>query len=262
MLIKDLTSYLEKLFPINLQESYDNSGLIIGDYEGKLTRVLVCLDVDEKAMDIAVKNKCELIVSHHPAIFKAIKSFTRETREGELLVKSIQNGISVFSMHTNYDSAKGGLTDILCDKLGVFGQKPIIKATPFDEYQGLGRYGDLSATIDGEAFINKLKTKLQLDLVRLIGDIPEAKNKVAVFNGSYDRDILKGLCQLGIDVLVTGDLKYHDAQELKEHGVFTIDAGHFGTEKLFVSEIASSIKNTFSDLNVIAHEGEDVFTYF
>ena len=98
-------------------------------------------------------------------------------------------------------------------------------------------------------------------MVRLIGDAPESVSKVAVFNGSYDRDILPVLLNAGPDAFITGDLKYHDAQELLLNGIFTIDAGHYGTEKLFIDEMSSILENKFPNLTVLKYEGADVFSY-
>lgn len=257
--IKNIISYLEEKAPLRLQESYDNSGLILGSRESTVSKVLICLDADESALDAACKNGCQLIISHHPAIFKAIKVFTDNTREGKFLFKAIKNNVSLYSIHTNFDSADGGLTDLLCKKLGLENIN-VLRNTSGEENHGLGRYGTISP-MKGIEFVEYLKKSLSLSVVRLIGEIPERITKVAVFNGSYDRDILEELCSLAPDVLITGDVKYHDAQELIYNGIFTVDAGHYGTEKHFVEFMAEILSEKFPELDIVHHEGSDVFRY-
>jgi len=110
-------------------------------------------------------------------------------------------------------------------------------------------------------FINRVKTKLSLECLRYVGNIPPTVSKVAVYNGSFDRDILDNLIRISPVVLITGDLKYHDAQELLYNGIFTIDAGHYGTEIIFVDDMANIIEERFSNLNVVRYKGKDVFKY-
>jgi dinuclear metal center YbgI/SA1388 family protein len=258
MKLDEILSFLEEIAPGSFQESYDNSGLILGSPDAELSKILVCLDADSKAIDYAIRQNCDTVLSHHPAIFKAIKTFTADTREGAFLVKAIKNNIALVSCHTNFDSACGGLTDLLCSRIGL-NNIIILKKAASDDH-GFGRFGNI-VKMSGKEFIDLLRSKLSIDVLRMVGEVPECILTVAVYNGSYDHDILDSLLRLNPDVLVTGDLKYHDAQELMEKGVFTIDAGHYGTEKLFVEEMARFIKARFPDLEVSQFEGTDVFTY-
>ena len=260
MKLENILSFLEEIAPLEIQERYDNSGLILGSPEAEVNKVLVCLDVDQKALELAARQDCELILSHHPAIFQAVKDFTSGTKAGDLLVTAIKNNIALLSTHTNFDSAVGGLSDLLCRKIGVSDVRILQRAFSLDREYGFGRYGNIAA-VSGKQFVKMIKTKLSLKVVRLIGNTPESISKVAVFNGSYDRDILPVLLNAGPDAFITGDLKYHDAQELLLNGIFTIDAGHYGTEKLFIDEMSSILENKFPNLTVLKYEGADVFSY-
>ncbi len=260
MKLTDILSYVETLAPHTFQEDYDNSGLILGNPEAEVSSILVCLDVDQDALNLAVEKGCHLIISHHPAIFKAAKVFTQDTREGRLLVEAIKKDIALYSAHTNFDSALGGLTDLLCKKIGLRNIEILKESSPLKADHGSGRYGNITP-VGGEEFIKDIKSVLSLDVVRTVGKIPESISRVAVYNGSYDRDILPELCALNPEALITGDLKYHDAQELLESGIFTLDAGHYGTEKLFVDELAKLLKAAFPHLNILSYEGTDVFCY-
>lgn len=257
--LSEIISYIETLAPRALQESYDNSGLILGDTDACISKALVCLDADQNALDLAVKQDCQLVLSHHPAIFKSMKTFTEDSSDGKLLVKAIKNDVALYSAHTNFDSASGGLTDLLCDRLGLHNNRIIIENSESTE-GGFGRCGTIDA-VSGEDFIKLIKTKLSLPVIRFIGSIPENISNVAVYNGSYDAEILKDLLLTDADVLITGDIKYHDAQELIANSMFTIDAGHYGTEKIFVEEVAVILENKFSGLTVLRYEGADVFDF-
>ncbi|HHU90350.1 MAG TPA: Nif3-like dinuclear metal center hexameric protein [Clostridiaceae bacterium] len=261
MKLRNLINYIEEMAPISLQEVYDNSGLVLGNPDTEISKVLVCLDVDNEAIDHAISDNCQLVLSHHPTIFKGLKNFTGTTKESGILIKAIKNDLALYSSHTNFDSADGGLSDLLCDKLGLKNIK-VLKTTSFDSAEyGAGRYGEIRST-GGMEFISRVKSKLSLDSIRYVGDIPQTITKVAVYNGSYDRDILDNLIGISPVVLITGDLKYHDAQELLYNGIFTIDAGHYGTEIIFVDVMADIIEERFSNINVIRYKGKDVFTYY
>jgi len=119
MKIKEITTCIEKLAPRELQEPYDNAGLIIGDAETEVSKALVCIDVAEKVIDEAVTNKCNLIISHHPLIFKGLTQINNKSYIGRCVIKAIQNNIAIYAAHTNLDSVIGGVNSKLCEKLGI-----------------------------------------------------------------------------------------------------------------------------------------------
>lgn len=260
MKLEQITSYIEALAPKAYQESYDNSGLILGGYRKEVTHVLVCLDGDMAALDQAIAHNCQLLISHHPMLFKAVKVLTDDTRAGSLLTKAIKNDIALYSAHTNFDSASGGLTDCLCRKLELSNIQVMKKTSTLNTDVGQGRFGEITP-ISGQQWIKEVQSKLKLNGLRWVGTVPDTVKRVAVYNGSYDRDILPELRMIKPDALITGDLKYHDAQELVESGIFAIDAGHYGTESLFVEEMVNLLKRQFPELTLIGYEGQDVFNY-
>ncbi len=119
MLIKDITGYLEKLAPISLQESYDNSGLIIGSPQTNVEKVLITLDVTERVIEEAIFEKCGLIIAHHPIIFKGLKKLTGSNLTEKLVLKAIKSDIAIYAIHTNLDNIPGGVNGILAEKLGI-----------------------------------------------------------------------------------------------------------------------------------------------
>ncbi|NQU33170.1 MAG: Nif3-like dinuclear metal center hexameric protein [Bacteroidetes bacterium] len=119
MLIKEITNYLEHFAPIILQESYDNSGLLIGSYDNEVNKVLITLDITEEVIDEAIEGECQLIIAHHPLIFGGLKKLTGGTLTEKLVVKAIKSDIAIYAIHTNLDNITGGVNSILAEKLGI-----------------------------------------------------------------------------------------------------------------------------------------------
>lgn len=126
MLLNEIISYLESAFPLSLQESYDNSGLIIGNPGANIEKALLCIDVTNEVIDEAINNKCNLIISHHPLIFSGIKKLVYYSENDNLVVKAIKNDIAVYAAHTNLDNAPDGVNKILADKLSLTNTKPLL----------------------------------------------------------------------------------------------------------------------------------------
>ena len=123
MKLEDIMNFLEKKYNPELAEKWDNSGLIVGRKESNISAVIVCLDVTADVIDQAVASRAELIISHHPLIFSEIKRITSDTLLGEKILRLAENKISVYSMHTNVDSAADGLNDFILEKLDLNGEK-------------------------------------------------------------------------------------------------------------------------------------------
>lgn len=266
----DIQKWLEEKAPLYLQESYDNSGLLVGDIDREITSVALCLDLDEQNLRRAVREKRDLIIVHHPPVFKAIKTFHSGTREGRLLYTAVKEDVAVYACHTNYDGAAGGLTDRLCSLLGLMDIKPLKgwedqgKEHLLPEEKrlasGWGRVGNLTSPKVTDVFLKQVRELLNTSFLRTAGKKPESIRRLGVYNGSYDRAILPYLLKEKVDALLTGDLKYHDAQELEQKGLFAVDGGHFPTESLFSRELARELAHSFPMLKVEAYEGKDVFT--
>jgi dinuclear metal center YbgI/SA1388 family protein len=123
MLIKEITEHLEKLFPVSLQESYDNSGLLIGSPDKEVKKALITLDVTNETLDEAIENQCDLIIAHHPVIFKGLKKLTGSNSTEEIVIKAIKSDTAIYAVHTNMDNSVGGVNSILCHKLGLTNTK-------------------------------------------------------------------------------------------------------------------------------------------
>lgn len=348
MKIKSLIKKLEKSFPKNLAESWDNIGLLVGDEGREITKVQISLDATEEVIDHAIEIGANLIITHHPIIFSGIKNVTSKNLMGRKLLKLIENKIAVYSMHTNLDSAERGLNQYICEKLGVetskildeknmemyllsvyiktefqerlkskieefgleyngyknvyytsdsvenfekagekekfknenkkisiLGEKgklsnllnEIKKIHPYDEaaYEmiktenkislgGLGRIYNLPEKVELGNYLKVVKDKLSLNNVRVVGDLDKKIKKIAVVNGG-GASFLGKLEKIGVDLFITGDIKYHEALDAREMGISIFDIGHYESEYFFTD----IIERYCDDLEVEIYNDQPVF---
>ena len=360
--VQDISGLINGLYPQSLAEDWDNVGLLLGDATSIVDRVLVCLDVEEQAIARAEEIGAQLVISHHPLIYRPLKKITPQDESGRTIFRALRQGIAVISAHTNLDRAKNGLNDWLAARVGIqnttpleqsiadllklvvfvpFGHEEMVKdalfsvgageigdydrvsfqgvgqggfrcgaqTTPFmgtpgeeekvEEFRlemvipaaitskviaklnkvhpyeevafdlyplvnqrtdvGLGRIGLLAESLSLNEFVAHIKQSLGLETLRVAGQAKGAIRKVAVCGGSGASLISDALRQ-GADCLVTGDVKYHDAQRARAEGLLLIDAGHFGTEILMVKQISEQLRQAAADrqwlLEIIEMTGE------
>lgn len=366
--VSDVTGLINQLAPSDLAAQWDNVGLQIGDPGAKVERILVCLDVQQQIIETAVRLGAQLIVAHHPLIFRPLKRLSPADASGALIYRAIQQNIAVVAAHTNLDRAQDGLNDWLAARLGLTRIKPLerpehdgyrklvvyvpigheqqmmdalfaagaghigaydhcsfrtagtgtfrggedsdpfigtagafeeaqelrletifpvalqdkiiprmIKAHPYEEVAydliplanprndvGLGRIGELEQSVSLSEFSQVVKRALDLPFLRQIGSPTQKISRIAVCGGSGMSTFVDA-ARLGADCLVTGDVKYHEAQQALEAGIAVIDAGHFGTEKIMVEELAKRLRQlaaaTSYKLDIITStEEKDPFT--
>ena len=255
--INDIQNIIEKYAPPRLKESYDNVGLMVGDMECEVTSILVSLDCTLKVIEEAQQNKCNLIFTHHPLLFKRPDSITVGSLLGKKIMMLIENHINVYSCHTNLDSAQGGINDIIMEMLG-FDSSDVIEPVKVDgrlEYRdGIGRISRLREPIILSELCNKVKRCLEIPSVRYVGNEFKLIEKIAVINGSGQSYFNEVRLQ-GVDCIITGDTTYHYVSDFEEQGIAVIDAGHFGTEWPAMKKVAvflqTKIKSLGFENNVI-----------
>jgi dinuclear metal center YbgI/SA1388 family protein len=250
MTVKDLYEKFEERIPRELSESWDNDGLMCSpDTSRRVSRVLVALDVTEEVVDYAIFSHFDLIISHHPLIFKPLSSITEDNHIARKVIKLLENGVSVFSFHTRADKLAGGVNDMLCDRLGLY------NTTPFGE-GFLGRVGTLEEQYELEDFAYKVKQALEADSVRY-ADACNPVQRIAVVGGD-GKGYVKAAIDEGADTYISGRIGYNVMEEAAEMGINLIEAGHFFTEQpvtgLFcdlVGEFDSDVYVEVLDSNVI-----------
>lgn len=347
VICKELIKEIEKKFPLYIAEDYDNSGLIIGDAEKEIKRVLFCLEVNLDVVKEAVENNIDIIISHHPLIFKPIKRIIKDNYISKAIYEIIKNDINLYALHTNFDNAQGGMNYILADileldnihnlsnnkyeelyKLAVYvpkthyqqvrealfnsscghignysccsfnisgegtfmpleGTNPYIgktnelekveeikietivkerdikravenmkKVHPYEEVaydiyklenkinHGTGVFGELKYEMYFDELCQYVKKKLNIPSLNAAGECKKKIKRVAVVGGSgyqFYKDAIKNNC----DVLITGDVKHHEAMDAINEGINIIDAGHYFTEVTAIPYISKFISSLF-----------------
>lgn len=346
--VSDIVGIINKIAPPHLAEAWDNPGLQVGDPSDNVTRIMVALDATPATISAAVSASCQLLVTHHPFIFKPLKSISTATPLGSQIQTAIRSGLSIVGMHTNYDIACGGLNDLLAQTIGLHesvplrittshellklvvfvpvdhldrvrtalfpyteslgnyrdcsfasagegtftpqaGARPFVGAIgttqkepeerlellieranlartvkallavhPYEEpaYDlyplvnegaklGLGRIGRLAEVDSLAAYARRVSELLSAPGLRFVGDPAVRISKVALCSGS-GASLLRDAVRNGADLLVTGDVKYHEARDAEDLGIALIDAGHFPTEIIMVSDVTERIERAIS----------------
>lgn len=256
--VNDIFNTLENAAPCRLAEEYDNPGFLVGRKNASVSKVLVALDITEKIVDEARKAGAELIVSHHPVIFKSRKRVTDEDVCGSVLLALIENKIAAICMHTNLDSAKGGVNDVFAEKLGL--EKISVLCTGSEEGAGLGRFGELTEERTLEAFLSDVCRALDTSGVRYHNAGKPVK-KVAVGGGSCG-SFIPLAAALGCDTIVTADIKHNEFLDAAALGINAIDAGHFATEDIICPRICEIISAKHPELDVRIAEADGDCTKF
>ncbi len=247
--IQNIISLVTELAPQKYAYDWDNVGLQMGKFNQKVKRVLLTLDINGKVLAEALEKNCELIISHHPLIFKGINSIHDQTETGRILLKAAKNNISIFSAHTNMDVAPGGLNDYLAkllniEVLNVLEANDEIKGNQISKKEkviGVGRIGNLDKKIILKEYLELIKKKLNIKHLKYHGDKNKIIKKIAVCNGS-GADFIKNAHYSGADLYITSDVKYHEAQLAEEFNLALVDAGHYETEIIFRDLIYSYLK--------------------
>lgn len=250
--VKDIIGNLEKKYPKANAESWDNVGLIVGKLNQEVRKVQLSLDTTDKVIENAIKNSADLIITHHPMIFKPVKTITTMDNLGRKIIKLIENSKSLYAMHTNLDSSKDGLNDYILNLLEVENSK-VIDVNEFDNEVGIGRLYTLSKEMNIDEYATFVKNSLKIKNIRIISENREKIiKKVALINGS-GMSYWRKVKSLGADLFITGDIGYHDALDAKEAGINVFDIGHFESENCFVELLRKDIEGmgieviTFND---------------
>ena len=233
---------LERIAPRHLAEDWDNTGLLVGSYAQKVERILVALDVDDIVVAEAIERSADMIVAHHPAIFRGMKQLRTDLPLGRRLAALLTHGIAVAAAHTNLDITRGGVNDVLAARLGLEKLSTFITTAQADgSAESLGRIGTLPAPVAIDDFAHRVCKRLGVSHVRLVRAADRPVRRVAVCGGA-GAEFIDTAVRRGADVYVTGDVKYHDAQLAAEQGMHLIDAGHFGTERPVLPVLADLLR--------------------
>ena len=271
-----ITEKLEQLAPKAAACDWDNPGLLVGRSDREVSRIYVALDASCAVVDAAIDAGCDLIVTHHPIIFRGVKSINDQSALGLKLLDLIRNDVSVFSMHTNFDSCPGGMADIVCAALGLR-KTGLMEPTGFlpenaqngaaeglqlrvvetegdvnpDAY-GIGFTAELPELLSAAELAARVKACFGLPFVQYY-DASMPIRRIACCPGS-GRGELKEVLSLGVDAFLSGDMGHHEGLDLCEEGISLLDAGHYGLEHIFVHYIAEFLRAQFPEAEIIEEE--------
>lgn len=237
MIVNDILNCITEIAPLYWQEDYDNAGLQVGNLNAEIHKALIALDVTEELVDEAVTKGCDLIVSHHPLIFRGLKHLTPETYIERAVMKAIKNDIAIISMHTNLDNSYLGVSRALAERLGLQNLRLLRPCIEDPECYGAGMIGEFPTPMEEDAFLNVVSTVLGTPFLRHSALLGKMIQKVALCGGSGSPFILDAL-ENHVDAYLTADIKYHDF--FVPDGFLLVDGGHFETEQ-FTKEIIRDI---------------------
>ncbi len=243
--IKDIIDKIEEIAPLEWQEDYDNSGLTLGDTSKECSGVYVCLDLSEDIIDKAIKKKCNLIISHHPIIFKGIKKIENNSSLGQILIKAIKNDISLYAAHTNIDNAFNGVNGILAEKIGLKNLQPLVfdKRQEIDNFLGSGAIGELEKPMKTEDFLQMIKIKLNLNQIKYNSNKQKQIKRVAICGGSGGF-LIKEAINAKADIFITGEIKYHELID-NDKQILLAEIGHFESEQFIKERIIAILFEKF-----------------
>ena len=254
--VADIIEATERLAPPELAETWDNIGLQVGHPDWPVKKVWVALDPLPGVVADGIEAGVDLLITHHPLMFKPLKSIDCKTHIGAIIQMALENRLAIFSAHTNLDAVSEGVNDALAGKLGLRNLNPLItssgpgqkgRQTAADDngidhgvVQGLGRIGSLDQEMNLGEFALMVKDHLGLDHVTMAGDPALLVKQVALCSGSGS-SLMGAFMASEAHVYVSGDLRYHDARDAEIAGRGLIDIGHFDSEHLIVDVLAGRL---------------------
>ena len=252
--VGDVCAVLESFAPLSLQESYDNAGLILGNRAQVVTGILIALDATLAVIDEADSLGCNLIVTHHPFIFKGLKTITGKNHTENCLIKAIRNDIAIYAGHTNVDAVRGGVNERMADKLGLTDTSILVPMNQNKFDCGLGMVGSLPKALTEDAFLQLVKRTFHSEHIRF--SVLRGKNiqRVALCGGSGS-EFLENALACGADAYLTGEAKYHEFFTHADE-ILLVDAGHYETEQFTKDIFFEILSENFSTFAVRISEVE------
>ena len=258
MLCKEIIQVIEATYPRTAALDFDNVGLLAGRSDKEVQRVYLALDATDGVIERAIQAGADMLITHHPLLFSPVKKVTDEDFITRRIVKLIQNDISYYAMHTNYDVL--GMADLAGNVLGLK-DSVVLDVTSIDENgkeEGIGRIGNLEKEMTLKECGLDVKHKLKLNSLKIFGDMDQKIRRLAILPGS-GKSCISAALEKGADVLVTGDIGHHDGLDAVEQGLAIIDAGHYGTEYIFIADMERFLNKKLPVLDVMKDPIEHPF---
>jgi len=257
--IGQILELLDRIAPQSLAEEWDNPGLQVGGRRDPVNKILISLDPTLEALHAAAEFQAQVLLAHHPLIFKPLTSLERDTYPGTVLWEAVQRGVAVLAAHTNLDAAEKGINDQLARLMGLLDARSLQEVENRETAVGLGRIGRLEEPRALSDLVQKVKAALGVGTVRVTGEAEKIIRTAAVVGGSGG-SLIGAASRAGADVLITGDIGHHHALTAQSLGLAVVDAGHFETEKAalagFRDLLASRMHALQWDVEAVVFRGE------
>lgn len=226
MILQDIINIIESVAPLSYQESWDNSGLQVGDRNAEIHAALLAVDVTESVVGEAIDKHCDLIISHHPLLFRGLKHLTSSTPQERCVEKAIRNNIAIYSSHTSMDAYLHGVSGRIAKKLGISDYR-ILCPTAADTNVGLGVIGNLPEPMNSDIFVNHVQQVFDCSL-RYVEASKKLVQTIAICGGAGAEFLEQAIAQ-GADIFITADMKYHEMQAAYGQ-IGVIDLDHWTSE--------------------------------
>jgi dinuclear metal center YbgI/SA1388 family protein len=245
--VKHISDFFDTWAPFSTQAEYDNSGQLVGSQKHNITGILTCLDVTEKVVHEAIRHGCNVIVAHHPVIFRKLSRIDPDTDQGSLLYKLIRHDIAVLAVHTNLDAARDGVSFVLADQLSLQDQE-FLSWHDETKSHGYGVVGNLANEMSAADFLELVCKNLGTNAVRFSGGQDGARVKRVAVCGGTGISLAAAASQKGAHAFVTADIKYHEYFDFP--ALLKVDAGHYETEFPIAEHLKNRLFKAFPDLEV------------
>lgn len=263
MQISEIIQALESFAPTELQESYDNAGLIVGNSSWNCTGIICCLDSTEEVILEAKAAGCNLVIAHHPIIFGGLKQLNGKNYVEKTVITAIKEDIAIYAIHTNLDNVLNGVSGVIADKLGLLNKKILlpkfpstdssegeIKSISIDNQSiGSGVIAELPEPMEEIGFLQMLQTGFGLKLIRHTPLLGKTIKKVAICGGSGSF-LLKTAISAGADIYITADMKYHEFFDA-DGRILVADIGHWESEQFTTGLLIDILKAKFPTFAVL-----------
>ena len=259
--IADVVEFLQEHAPLELAEDWDNVGMLLGDPQRSISGVMTCLTLTLDVADEAIERGAQLVLTHHPILFRPVQQITTATAEGRMLLRLIEAGVAVYSAHTAYDSAGTGINQQLAELFGLtrIGALRAGTSEPDDRSgarsPGAGRFGVLPAPLTLGALLQDARERLALEHLCYVGDRALQVSSLAVACGSA-AEFLPDAVRHGCQALLTGEARFHACLQARELGIALILVGHYASERPAMERLAEIVAREFPGLTTWASQRE------
>ncbi len=256
--LAQIESYLQSIAPLALAEDWDNVGLLSGNPQSEVKRIMTCLTLSAVTVEESIAEQADLVIAHHPLPFRPVNRIVTSSTTGRYLWELTRAGIAIYSPHTAWDNAKQGINAQLAQMVGLVDVQPMKPARLIsNETSGLGagRVGNLSSELSVDAIIQQLKSKLAHLRLSCNHPLDTRCRRMAIVCGSGGSFVDLALSR-GADLLLTGEATYHQFLEAQSQGLVLLTIGHYASERFAMNQLATMLQNDFHELAIWASRQE------